>query len=340
MPAQGVGQPEAVRRGDAARHVRRDAEDQPRHDHRTPPAQRRQVRTAVAGLAAVVLAALLAFVSFSARRTAVPAQPVLAVLPFENLGPAADVYFADGLTEEVRGHLAGIAGLRVIGGRSAQRYRGSTKSAREIARELGATHLLTGTVRWERAADGGGRVRVSPELVRAADQASVWSEPVEGPLSGVFAMQARVADRVAGALDVALRSPGPRASAPPRTHNPAAYGAYLRGLAHAASPNRFSATARQAAMEAFERAVALDSQFAAAHARLAVSYLTERDFGRDGGLREKSRASLARAMALDSTLLESHLARAAYLTVTDDPEGAYDALQAAARMAPGDAEIV
>jgi tetratricopeptide (TPR) repeat protein len=93
-------------------------------------------------------------------------------------------------------------------------------------------------------------------------------------------------------------------------------------------------------MEAFERAVALDSQFAAAHARLAVSYLTERDFGRDGGLREKSRASLARAMALDSTLLESHLARAAYLTVTDDPEGAYDALQAAARMAPGDAEIV
>ncbi|HSJ74651.1 MAG TPA: serine/threonine-protein kinase, partial [Gemmatimonadales bacterium] len=141
------------------------------------------------------------------QRSHRPAEPagakMLAVLPFKNMGAAGDQYFADGLTEEVRSLLTRISGLQVIGGRSAGQYKGTTKSSREIARELGATHLLTGTVRWERSA-GGGRVRVSPELVRGTDQASVWAEQVEGPIGEVFALQARVAERVASALDVAL----------------------------------------------------------------------------------------------------------------------------------------
>jgi serine/threonine-protein kinase len=169
------------------------------------PAHRRRLARAVVAVAAVLLVALGAVWAVRAGRAAAPAPPVLAVLPFENVGPAGDAYFADGLTDEVRGRLAGIAGLRVIGGTSARQYKGTTKSAREVARELGATHLLTGTVRWEHAAGGGpGRVRVSPELVRAQDQASVWTEPLEGPLGDVFALQARVAERVAAALIVTL----------------------------------------------------------------------------------------------------------------------------------------
>ena len=71
---------------------------------------------------------------------------MLAVLPFENLGTQRDAYFADGLTDEVTGRLAAVSGLRLIAGASARQYKGSTKGPREIARELGATHLLTGTV--------------------------------------------------------------------------------------------------------------------------------------------------------------------------------------------------
>ncbi|MFN2563660.1 MAG: protein kinase [Gemmatimonadaceae bacterium] len=302
--------------------------------------RRRRIRTAAGTVVALLLVAVALVAAYRTRPRAELERPVLAVLPFDNLGPAADAYFADGLTDEVRARLASVAGLRVIGGTSARLYKGSAKSPREIARELGATHLLTGTVRWDRTAGGGGRVRVSPELVRAADQATVWAEPVEGPLGDVFAMQARVAERVAAALDVALLGRGRGVNAPPPTTNLAAYDAYLRGLAHSAGPNRFSAPARRAAIEAFEQAVALDPRFAAAHARLAMAYLTEREFGYDsGGMVEKARASVTRAIALDSTLVESQLARGSYLNAIEDPDGAYRAVQAARRIAPGDAAV-
>jgi serine/threonine-protein kinase len=307
-------------------------------------APRRRVRAVLGAVVAVLLGALGVLVAVTASRARRPAAPepfVLAVLPFENLGPAADAYFADGLTDEVRGRLAGIAGLRVIGGTSARQYKGTTKGPREIARELGATHLLTASVRWERGPNGVGRVRVSPELVRAADQASVWAEPVEGPLNDVFALQARVAERVAAALDVTLLAEERRAALPaPPTQNPAAYDAYLHGLAYGVEMFRFATPAeRRAASAAFERAIALDPRFAAAHARLAEVYLSEWAYGQATGMLERARASAARAMALDSTRLESRLAQASVLVANDDPDGARRALEAAARHAPSSAEV-
>jgi len=300
----------------------------------------RRVRPVAALLVALSLAALAGVAVSHARAPAAPVRPVLAVLPFENRGPASDAYFADGLTDEVRGRLAGVAGLQVIGGRSVQQYRGSPKTPREIARELGATHVLTGTVRWERTPDGGGRVRVSPELVRAADQASVWAEPVESAVGDVFALQARVADRVATALDVALLDHARGAAVPaPPTRNPAAYDAYLQGLAYANGSLRPAAPVRRAAMTAFARAVALDPRFAAAHARLALADLAEREFDTDGRLLAAARASATRAMALDSTLLETRFAHAGVLAADGDRDGADRALGAAARMAPNNAEV-
>jgi eukaryotic-like serine/threonine-protein kinase len=87
---------------------------------------------------------------------------VLAVLPFENLGDSADDYFADGVTEEVRGKLSRVAGLEVIARGSSEEYRSTTKRPQEIARELGADYLLTATVRWEKAGGGASRVRGHP----------------------------------------------------------------------------------------------------------------------------------------------------------------------------------
>ena len=76
----------------------------------------------------------------------------LAVLPFENLGAAEDEYFADGMTDEVRGKLAVAAGLQVIARSSSGQYKKTTKTPQEIGRELGVDYLLTGTVRWEKGA--------------------------------------------------------------------------------------------------------------------------------------------------------------------------------------------
>jgi TolB-like protein/Flp pilus assembly protein TadD len=296
----------------------------------------------LAGLGAVLLVVALAVArSRRADLGRAPVQPVLAVLPFENLGPPGDAYFADGLTDEVRSRLTSVTGLRVIGGTSARQYRGSTKSVREIGRELGATHLLTGTVRWERAAGGRpGRVRVSPELVRVTDQASVWAEPSEGPLADVFAVQTAVAERVAAALDVALLAGDRRAVDARPTANLAAYDAYLRALAYAADADLVSAAARREATEDLERAVALDPRFALAHARLAMVYLDELAFGKGSGTLEKARASVDRATALDSTLVIAHLARARLFTAEGDRAGAYRTLAVAARGAPNDAAVV
>jgi TolB-like protein len=305
------------------------------------PARPRRVRVVVAGLVALALVAVAVFTAVWALRGPTAAQPpVLAVLPFENLGAPGDAYFADGLTDEVRSRLAGLAGLRVIGGTSARQYKGTTKSASEIARELGATHLLTGTVRWEHTANGG-RVRVSPALVRASDQSTMWAAPVDGPLDDVFAMQTQVAERVAAALDVALLAGEHREVNARSTKNVAAYDAYLRGVVASSSMGISTGQGFRPAITEFERAVTLDPGFAAAHARLASAYYQAFAMGdllEDIAV-SKAHESAVRAWALDSTLVETRVARAASLMVTGDPARGVQMLRAVADAAPGNAEV-
>ena len=300
-----------------------------------PAMRARRTRTAAVlgvGLLLLLAAATMVFRGRAVTRDA--PHPVLAVLPFENLGPAADDYFAEGLTDEVTTRLASLSGLGVIGRTSAQQYKGSAKAPRTIAAELGATHLLTGTVRWEKAADGTSRVRVSLQLVRAADQQSIWGAPYERPLRDVFHMQAEVAERVASALDVALLSSERRSLDAQPTTNLAAYDAYLRGIADALRGRRLDTEARRATVADFERAIALDSAFAAAHARLAVAYLVLLQSVPDSTLQAKAQRAAARAAALDPGRPEVGRALARYSIVRSDPEGAIAALGSA----PDDAE--
>ena len=106
----------------------------------------------------------------------------IAVLPFENLGDSADAYFADGITDEVRGKLAQVPALAVIARGSSNEYRRSPKSLQEIGRELGAEYLLTATVRWEKSG-GVSRVRVSPELLQIEPNAAPTDVPTNPPSS-------------------------------------------------------------------------------------------------------------------------------------------------------------
>jgi len=113
----------------------------------------------------------------------------LAVLPFENLGDTAELYFTDGITDEVRGKLAAVPGLEVIARSSSNQYKSSSKPAQEIARELGVQYLLTATVRWEKSPGRQSRVRVSPELVRITSGSApttMWEQSFDAVLSDVF----------------------------------------------------------------------------------------------------------------------------------------------------------
>ena len=308
-----------------------------------PTRRRRLIVGAGLAAAGALVLTIVARTSRAPGAASAPSgPPVVAVLPFANLGSPSDAYFADGLTDELTGRLAAVSGLRVIAGTSARQYKGSTKPPRAIARELGATHLLTGTVRWEHAAGdagraaGAGRVRVRPELVRAADHATIWTEPVEGSLEDVFLVQANVAERVARALHVALLPRERRAAAALPTHNLAAYDAYLRARAHMESGSFFSSTtARRAAVAELERAVTLDPGFVAAHARLSAAYGTVHFVTGDPAVLAQARASAERAWTLDSTAADARTLRVASLIWAGDLEGAHAAARALVAAAPG-----
>ncbi len=153
------------------------------------------------------------------------ARKMLVVLPFENLGRSDDDFFADGITDEIRNHLASIGSLGVIGRTSAMHYKNSKKSAREIGKELGVEYLLEGTVRWQNP-PAQTRIRISTELVRAADQTQLWGEEFDRDLRDIFNLQSQIAHNVSQQLGVKLLGSAPRIP----TNNMAAYQAYLRGV--------------------------------------------------------------------------------------------------------------
>ena len=193
------------------------------------------------------------------------APPSVAVLPFDNVGAAENEYFADGITEEMTSRLAEISGLRVTSRTSAAQYKTTTKSVREIGRDLRVEYLLEGTVRTDRGLDGSGQVRVTPRLIRVSDDSNIWTEQYNANLTPgeIFAVQGEIAEQVARALDVALMA-GERAvlqQAP--TTDREAYNAYLLGRFHW---NRRTAEGLQRAIVFFDDAIRRDSSFAAAWA--------------------------------------------------------------------------
>jgi eukaryotic-like serine/threonine-protein kinase len=204
------------------------------------------------------------------RRTAEPGGPKrLAVLPFENLGEPEDEYFADGVTDAVRGKLTALSGLRVTARGSCTPYKRSRRTPREIGKQLGVHYLLTGTVRWQRAVQGEHRVQVSPELIEVATGAARWQQPFDAAMTDVFDVQAQIASRVAQALDLALGA-GERQSLVERpTQSLAAYDAYLRGEEFSDAMGASDPATLREALSHYERAAALDSAFAPAWGRLA-----------------------------------------------------------------------
>ncbi|HET9041293.1 MAG TPA: protein kinase, partial [Gemmatimonadales bacterium] len=196
--------------------------------------------------------------------------PVVAVLPFENLGDSADGYFAEGVADEIRTKLAQVAGLEMIARGSSIEYRRTTMRPAAIARELGADYLLSGTVRWEKSVRGH-RVRVTPELVdtRSGRAARTrWVQQFDASLTDVFQVQTDIASKVVDALGVALADSTRRALTAHPTGNLAAYDEFLKGEAASQGMKADQAGLRRA-IGFYERAVALDSTFVQAWSHLS-----------------------------------------------------------------------
>jgi serine/threonine-protein kinase len=265
----------------------------------------------------------------------------LAVLPFENLGAAGDEYFADGVTDEVRGKLASLPGLQVTARSSSGQYKKTAKTPQEIGRELGVDYLLTGTVRWEKAA-GGNRVRVSPELIQVSTASTKWQQPFDAALSDVFQVQADIAGRVAQALNVALEEPKQEQLAERPTQNLAAYDAYLKGEEITQGITGVDPTTLRRGAGYYEQAVALDSTFALAWAQLsrtvAYAYFLGTPTPTDA---ERARSTADRALALAPNRAEGRLALGDYYRyVRGDNASALEQYTEGQRLAPSNADVL
>ena len=277
----------------------------------------RRHRTALlTGTAGVATGVALLTVALPGARPPAPAAPegrkMLAVLPFKNLGPAADEYFADGLTEEITSRLAGLSDLGVVSRTSADQYKGTEKSLREIGRELGAGYVLEGSVRWERTPGGPGRVRVTPQLIRVADDRHLWAHNYDAELTQVLGVQAAIAERVTSALDLALRVPEREALERRGTASSEAYDFYLRGNDYAGRSQSREDVGN--AIELYQRAVALDPDFAAAWARLSRMHMVLywNDYDRSPARLARGKEAAETALRLTPGLPEGHIALGYY----------------------------
>ena len=235
-----------------------------------PRTARRQVPVLLTVIVSGLLAVgwLLVGKSFGARSAETARVPKrIVVLPFTNLGPVGQEYFADGVTEEITARLAAVGDLRVLGSTSANAYKGTKKTLPEIGRELGVDYVLEGSVRWEKAAQGPARVRVTPQLVSTADGTHRWAVVYDEPLDEIFRVQSDIAQKVVQALDLTLLEPQRRTIEAVPTRNVQAYDYYLRGneYRHRGPDERFQRTA----LRMYEKAVELDSAFALAYAMVS-----------------------------------------------------------------------
>jgi TolB-like protein/Flp pilus assembly protein TadD/tRNA A-37 threonylcarbamoyl transferase component Bud32 len=264
-------------------------------------------RTAVlVGLGAVAVTALLFALGTSGRRDPPAETPTIAVLPFQNLGAPEDRYFSDGITEEITSRLASIPGVGVISRTSAEQYRDTKKSVKEIGRELGADYILEGGVRWQRSGDSS-RVRVTPQLIRVSDDHHLWAGRYDETIEEVFEVQSRIAEQVANELDMALQEPEHEVLAAKPTEDLRAYDFYLRGNDFFDRP---TADAARAAEEMYARATELDPTFALAFAKLARTYIAEFHYiERTPGRLALARKAADSAMRLQPGLPEAHLAQ-------------------------------
>jgi serine/threonine-protein kinase len=304
---------------------------------RAQSAPARALRPVFVALAAIPVVAAASYFAWRIRER-VDASPVaIAVLPFENLGDSGDAYFADGMTDAVRGRLASMAGLRVTAPISSTRYRSTTETPQQIGRELGVRYLLMGRVRWLKSPGGPSRVQVTPALVEAGTAADKWDAPFDAPLTDVFQVQADIASRVADALQLSLTPTAQRALANRPTNSLAAYDAYLRARALINERGGDYDALETEAIPALHDAIRQDSSFALAWATLAEVQLTVAGSPTDQAAEfaEAGRAALRRALELAPDLPEARAEEGYYdFAVLGDAKRALTDYQSGLRVAP------
>jgi serine/threonine protein kinase/tetratricopeptide (TPR) repeat protein len=244
-----------------------------------------------------------------------PRVPSLAVLPFVNMsGDKEQEYFSDGLAEEIINALAQISGLKVIARTSAFAFKAKNEDIRRIAEVLGVDNILEGSVR-----RSGNRLRITAQLIGAADGSHLWSERYDREMTDIFAIQDEISRAITEKLRVQLV--GGRPWVKQHTENAEAYNLYLKGRYHV---DKWTPEGLARGKEYLEHAIAIDRNYALAWYGLAIYYYLMGYFAymQPKEAFEQSHRATLRALELDETLPEAHAMAGIFQAYEFDWDGA------------------
>jgi serine/threonine protein kinase/Tfp pilus assembly protein PilF len=300
---------------------------------------RRNPTTALLAVSLVALAAATSWIVWKGEFIRQPVTTGIAVLPFENLSDEKEhAFFADGVQDELLSNLAKIKDLKVISRTSVMQYKsGITRNLKDIAQQLGVSSVVEGSVR-----RSGNRVRVSVQLIDAQTDRHIWVQNYDRTLADSLALQGDLATEIAAGVGATLSPQEKARVAAKPTNNPAAYDAYLRGRAFAAS-SPYDKSNMEGAIQSYQEAVKLDPSFALAWAYLSCTQSESYWRGYDSSPARLAAAKDAadHALTLDSGLPETHLALGYYRYYAQrDFTGALAEFQQAEQSLPNNADVI
>jgi TolB-like protein/predicted Zn-dependent protease len=242
-----------------------------------------------------------ALVTQEAPALPLPDKPSIVVLPFDNMSkdPEQD-YFSNGITEVLTSDLSRISSLFVIARNTAFTYKGKAANVQDVGKELGVRYVLEGSV--QKAAE---QVRIVAQLVDTTTGGHLWSQRYDRPFTDIFALQDEIVQKIVTTLKLQLTLEEQGYSARKHTDNLEAYDAFLRGHEYYW---RYTQETNAQARQMFEKAVALDPQYAEAYVWLGVTYWTEwfQHWSADPQNLERTLALAQQALALDDSLPFAH----------------------------------
>ena len=288
----------------------------------------------MAAIAAIVGMDLAGVRTRWTRPAGPPQISSVAVLPLENLsGDATQDYFADGVTDALVNELTRIRALRVISRWSVMRYKGTSKTLQEIAKELNVDGIVIGSVQRSQS-----RVLVRVQLNHPATDTNLWANRYDSELSDVLSMQNELVGQIAAEMHVQLTAQEQARLTQRQRVNPEALDAYLQGRFHW---NKRSEEGYQTALRHFQAAIAKDPNYAPAYAGLADAYnlLGGGRYMSPAKARPLAMAAARKALELDDTLAEAHTALASLLYDDADMPGAEKSFKRALELNPGYATL-
>ena len=286
-------------------------------DSNTTEIKRPKRRVLVTLGAALFVATAVACFFFFFLPAALTNKKSIAVLPFENLSEdKSNAYFADGIQDEILTRLSKIADLKVISRTSTEKYKSKPDNLREIAKQLGVSNILEGSV--QKATD---QVRVSVQLINATTDGHLWAEIYDRKLTDIFKVETDIAKTIAETLQAKLTGSEEHAISVKPTADAAAYQSYLKGRFFW---GRRSGDNIPKAIEYFEEAIRQDSNYALAYAGLAEAWITlpGHTSARLQDVKPKAKEAALRSLQIEDTLAGAHTALAQVLFFDLDFAGA------------------